>query len=75
MIVGSNYTDLYILILKNMKKTTEKIIKKNADFTTYKIGSKGDFLTLPNVPFESLINPDVKLSRTNKKINNQILLL
>lgn len=75
MIVGSNYTDLYILILKIMKKTTEKIIKKNADFTTYKIGSKGDFLTLPNVPFESLINPDVKLSRTNKKINNQILLL
>lgn len=75
MIVGSNYTDLYILIFKIMKKTTEKSIKKNADFTTYKIGSKGDFLTLPNLPFESIINPDVKLSRINKKIKNQISLL
>jgi hypothetical protein len=58
-----------------MKKTTEKPIKKTADFSTYKIGSKGDFLTLPNVPFESILNPDVKLSRSNKKIKNQISLL
>lgn len=58
-----------------MKKTTEKPIKKTADFTTYKIGSKGDFLTLSNLPFESIINPDVKISRSNKKINNQTSLL
>jgi hypothetical protein len=58
-----------------MKKTTEKPIKKRSDFSTYKIGSKGDFLTLPNVPFESILNPDVKLSRSNKKIKNQISLL
>lgn len=58
-----------------MEKTTEKPIKKTLEFSTYKIGSKGDFLTLPNVPFESIINPDVKLSRANKKIQNQTSLL
>lgn len=58
-----------------MKKTTEKPIKKTSDFTTYKIGSKGDFLTLSNLPFESIINPDVKISRSNKKIKNQTSLL
>lgn len=58
-----------------MKKTTEKPIAKTLEFSTYKIGSKSDYLTLPNVPFESIINPDVKLSRDNKKINNQTALL
>lgn len=58
-----------------MTKTTEKPIKKTAEFSTYKIGTKSDYLTLPNVPFESLINPNVIISRSNKKIKNQTSLL
>lgn len=52
-----------------------KIVEQTPEKTTYQLQSTGDKITLPNVPFEMVVNDPIILSRDNENIPNQLSLL
>ena len=54
---------------------TKTVDNKREIYKTYKLQSKKGTLTLKVESFNQAINPDILISRDNKKINNQLSLL
>ena len=54
---------------------TKTVDNKTEIFKTYNLQSKKGTLTLKVESFNQAINPDILISRDNKKINNQLSLL